>query len=62
LTAKQSEKGMVMKTRTMEKKVSRCAQMPGPSSQAVIVIYYFIKYVIHQIYLVTSVTYVAIIN
>jgi hypothetical protein len=34
LTAKQSENGMVMKTRTMEKKVNRWAQIPGPSSQA----------------------------
>jgi hypothetical protein len=34
LTAKQSENGMVMKTRTIEKKVRRWAQIPGPSSHA----------------------------
>jgi hypothetical protein len=34
LTAKQSENGMVMNTSTIEKKVKRCAQIPGPSSHA----------------------------
>ena len=34
MTAKQSENGMVMKTRTIEKKVRRWAQIPGPSSHA----------------------------
>ncbi len=34
LTAKHREKGTVTNTRTMEKKVMRWAQMPGPSSHA----------------------------
>jgi len=34
LTAKQREKGSVTSTRIMEKKVSKCAHKPGPSSQA----------------------------
>ena len=34
LTAKHSEKGIVTKTRSMEKNVIKCAQTPGPSSQA----------------------------
>ena len=34
LTAKHNENGMVTKTRTIERKVIKCAHKPGPSSHA----------------------------
>ncbi len=34
MTAKQSEMGIVTITSRIERNVSRCAQMPGPSSHA----------------------------